>query len=286
MIARGIGIFPNTGMCSYHNSNAGIERGSRDWIVSRSDLVDVLQTPEYWLLGGNPPSSQAIKTGSLVDALVTEPDRFELLFDIIDADRYPPRYADKERESGKYLVKRKELPNYMRMAESLRAKRVDEWDGMTLGEMLDGADKQVMAMTFFEACGVKVWLRALIDIVPDANWIADVKTTRAIDLRGWYKQLRWEGLALQAAFYLDVYNAAAQGLPLNDAGHGPAKHFLHAIVSNQRPYQAAIRRPDDAFIAQGRAQYMDALGAYCDALATGRWRGYPDGIETINFSAS
>lgn len=288
---REIGVFPRTGMYTYHNANAGLSRGDASWIISRSDLVDISEhSLEFWKEGGNPPSGEALKTGALVDALVTEPSRYAELFDILDADRYPPRYAQKERESGKYLVKKKDLAKHAAMAGNLRCKYIEDWD-MTVGEVIDECcETQVMAVTYYEACGVRVWLRVLIDALPEAaNWLADVKTSRAMDPRAWHRALRYEaGLCVQTAFYMDVFNAASLGLSLNDFWYTPshlhrASYFLHFVVGNTQPYQAAVRRPDDDFIIHGRMLYQDALAAYCDALHLGEWPGYPNRIEVIKF---
>lgn len=283
-----IGLTDGVGMYEYHAMNDGVERGSPDYIVSRSDLKEISNhNPEYWRKGGNPPSSEAIKTGALVDALVTEPHRYKDLFEVLEADRYPPRYQAKEKELGRYLVKAKDVEKHEAMAASLRAKRVEEWDGLTVGEVIDGADTQTMATTTFTASGVTVHLRALIDVNPVANWLGDVKTSRSIDSRGWYNALRYEQrLAMQSAFYLDVYNAANFGICLNLVLDDPQlivkRHFLHLLVHSEKPHQAAVRMPDEEFLAEGRAQYQEALRQYCMALASGEWPGYPNAIETVS----
>lgn len=290
-----IGISHEYGMEAYHAINHRLERGSPDWIVSRSDLKDVEQSPEFWKLGGSGfKSTEALKTGELLDALVTEPERFNELFEIVEADRYPPKYKEKEADLGKYLVKRKDLPKYETMAHALRTKRVETW-GSTVGDLLaDSCHFQVAAFTTYTAHGVTVPLRCLLDVVPEVHWIGDIKTARALDSRSWRRALLYEfGYAMQAAFYLDVYNAAHNGIQLDvwlktcylpDEFPGLKEHFLWFLVKNEQPFQAAVRTVDAPFIEQGRQRYLRALDAYCLALATDTWPGFPDDVETYNLN--
>lgn len=76
----------NTNPDVYHRSNDG-ERGSKEFVMSRSALADFVACPSKWRAGFESRDTTATRWGTLMDALVLSPDTFDERFVI-----YPDTY--------------------------------------------------------------------------------------------------------------------------------------------------------------------------------------------------
>lgn len=79
-------IGANTNPEVYHRSNGG-ERGSKEFVMSRSALADFVSCPAKWRAGFESRDTEATRWGTLMDALILSPDKFDERFVI-----YPDTY--------------------------------------------------------------------------------------------------------------------------------------------------------------------------------------------------
>jgi hypothetical protein len=120
--------------------------------------------------------------------------------------------------------------------------------------------------------GLVIPVKMLVDLAPDpasefGDILGDLKTARNASPRAWSKAVAEHNYHVQAAMYLDGYNAAT-GLEY--------KKWAHLIQENVSPYETGRRILSSDFIQIGRAEYMRALVDYCFALKHDLWEGYDD----------
>jgi hypothetical protein len=97
--------------------------------------------------------------------------------------------------------------------------------------------------------------------------LGDLKTTISAAPRSWLDTVFKRGYHIQAALYLDAYNAATGS---------NYTQFAHIVQENFAPYETARRVLDAEFIQLGRAAYRRALVDYCWCLANDKWPGFDD----------
>jgi exodeoxyribonuclease VIII len=111
--------------------------------------------------------------------------------------------------------------------------------------------------------------------------LIDVKSTQDASFEAFAKQVGNLGYHIQAAYYLDTFNAS-QGTDYKD--------FFFIAVENKAPFAVAVYRLPEKYIEQGRIEYKKALkalsdflksGASVDDLQTLRNFGYPTDILDI-----
>jgi hypothetical protein len=118
--------------------------------------------------------------------------------------------------------------------------------------------------------GLVVPVQMLIDYAPDKEsdyfqCLADLKTTRSAHPAAWSKYSSQRKYHVQAAFYLDGYNAATG--EMRDT-------FCHVLSENFPPYQVGRSMLSLRKVDIGRALYQSWLSKYCLCLKTGVWPDY------------
>jgi hypothetical protein len=152
--------------------------------------------------------------------------------------------------------------------------RASHYQTHVVGEWLDEATKLVIPC------------QCLIDLEPHEEWAAqslgDLKTTRHGYNAFFAEDVRSLGYHVQAAFDLDMYNAATGqhrdrwALITSDNTHpwAPGTKFL-----SEAGIDEAAEGP--GFIDVGRVIYRAMLAEYCHSLTTDRWREYDEGWTEI-----
>lgn len=268
---------------SYHD--AVFERGDKRRVISRSDLMQFAKCPHRWLAGYGEDDTRSKDWGGLVDCLLLTPQFFE--------DQYavkPLTYPADGKKKGDPVEEKpwngnaawckdwlannatKTCISTKELAEAKKAVAIIEAD-KELALILKAGRKQVMVVAEFHdaATGVIVPVKCLIDCVPaDDNALLDLKTTQSGDLKSWGKSVFGFGYHVQAAMYLDAWNAATGE---------DRKWMRHVVQENFAPYETAKRIITEDYIAIGRGQYTAALRHYCDCLAANYWPGYDADAE-------
>lgn len=275
---------------SYKKSDRGFP------VIGRSDLCEFAKNPRRWRNGyRDHDESTSTEWGTLVDALLLQPERFENHFAVC-----PEKYPDKktgelkdwtfaanfckewrELQIGKKLVKA-DVHSDARVAVNFMM-RDDQ-----IAQLLQESRKQVFVSGEYhdEETGITVPLKGLIDIVPDLGSefpksLFDLKTCRSAAPREWTRAVNDSGYHIQAALYLDIYVAATAEDRCD---------FRHIIQENFPPFEVAKRFLSEEFLALGRLLYTRALKQYCRCLQADEWPGYsspgamilPDGFEACS----
>lgn len=257
-----------------------VKRGHPAYAMSRGALMEFARCPIRWLRGIGSDETKSTEWGSLIDALVLQPDSFEEKYAICPAT-YPveptkaePRtekpwhkskYCDaweaEQETKGKTCIKSSEHSEAKSAVFYLLA---DE----KIGELIADSDKQVYVTADYHdaATSVVVPVKILIDCLPKSgNAIADLKTSESAEPSKWVRSVHTFDYDAQGAMQLDIYNAAS-GDERTD--------FLHIIQESYPPYQTGRRLLSVEFLELGRMKYRNALAKYCQCLATGVWPDY------------
>jgi exodeoxyribonuclease VIII len=266
----------------YHSQDA--KRGDKEFSMSRSELVEFAHCPAKYILGPHEDdATPSTDFGSLVDCLVTQPEKFDSLFVVC-----PEFYTNKKGEKSEWR-------NDKRIAEV--AEFLDANEGKTIIKTAVKADvdaavkniqveqgimdlirssaKQVFVCGFWkdEATGIEIPLRALIDLVPPASherfgkWLCDLKTARNGDPAQWARVVDDCSYDVQGALYMDLYLAATKE---------DRTDWVFVVQENAKPFHVVKPLPalTSEFLQWGRLKYMSALRLYADCLARNQWPGY------------
>lgn len=143
------------------------------------------------------------------------------------------------------------------------------------GDLLKVGVAEVTA--FAELCGVRC--KGRIDWMPKPkrkgeNLLVDLKTTTDSSY-GFAKSIANFGYDMQAAFYLDMFEAIT----------GQTASWVFIAVEKEPPYEPAVYRLNEESVEAGREKYQQALADYAYAVENDEYRGYSDEIRTISLPA-
>jgi hypothetical protein len=277
----------------------GQARGAKDFVMSRSQLVEFSVNPEKWLAGASveDDSSKQMDFGSALDCLLTMPDSFEETFAVCplvypcEPTKKDPRtekpwnknsnYCDEwetaQIDAGRTVISAKMLSEVKTAFAAIQSKHA-------IRTLFECSAKQVLMTADWkdDETGLIVPFSALADLVPHVSsltWgktLADLKTARSGNPATWPRVVDDSGYDVQAALYLDIYTSAT-GEDRTD--------FVHIIQENTFPFHVVTPPPllSSEFIDWGRSKYLAALALYCRCLAAGVWPSYEQqGIQYGN----
>lgn len=268
----------------YSRQAPGVSRGHPDFVMSRSEFVELAICPERWRDGVDEDDEGTAATfwGSLIDVLAMTPERFDDLYAVA-----PPEYEDEKtgkmkpwnwnagvckawrEDQGEREVLKKELKEKADLAVAkLRADK-------DITDLFACSLKQVMCVAEWHDKMTKrvVPLRVLIDLIPDKNhpvfgkWVCNFKTARNGNPDRWDREVDDKTYDVSAALELDIYKAAS-GEDRTD--------FVFPLQENIKPYHVVKPFPalTSEFLEWGRAKYQAALTIYARCLATNHWPSY------------
>jgi hypothetical protein len=265
----------------YHKPQKA-KRGEAEYVMSRSELSRLAKNPAKWLEGEPEEKSDAMDWGSLIDCIVLTPEYFDARYAITPEIYLGPKgeekewnwnaayckqWREQERAQGREPVKPKIASEAQLAAHRLRENPI-------IAEFLAGAKTQAKCEVNYEDedTGLVITLVGLLDIVPDidgryGNVLGDLKTTDDASERAWERTVWSYGYHVQAAIYLDMFNACS-----GEAREG----FAHVIQESSKPYAVARRVLSADYIAIGRDTYREQLRKYCRCLSEGYWPDYDD----------
>jgi len=284
-----------------------VKRGDAAFPMSPSAIKEFARCPSRWVRGYNPPDSASMKWGRLVDTMLLTPDAFGDRYAVTPATykatvmRCPACESESNAAScRKCGVKR--IAAEMDKPWNGNASECQEWakahDGLEIithdthaqateavnrihedaatRDFLATCDTQVLVEAVWEHDGLAVPIRCLIDLAPRADTefaacLGDLKTTTCAAKVPYQRQCYRLGWHIQAAFNLDIYNAAT--------GESRSE-FVHIVSENFAPYEASRKRflNDDQssqnMIVLGRLAYRRALNLYAQCVTRNVWPGY------------
>ena len=247
-------------------------RGDPRYRVGRSDLVEIAACPHRWLAGSDEDDTPSTQWGTLIDAMLlggklgiaVTPETYEAADGTMKPWNWNAKACQQWRDAneGQIIVKPAAMDRAECAVKRIRADAV-------IAEILKDADYQVWVEADYRHNDkITVPVKGLIDIVPaTADALADFKTTQSAEPRQYGRSIFNFGYHVQAAMYLDLWNAAT---------NGKRNTFLHVIQESSEPYEIGRRMLDNNWLQLGRAQYQAALVLYGKCLETNTWPSYDD----------
>lgn len=259
------------------------ERGKPDYIVSRTELLQIAKCPHKWLKGWKKEETAAMQAGSLLDCLVLTPQQFDHHYAVFP-ETYPDSKDGKPKPWNRNATFCKEWEKDQGKRECIKQKELDEAKKARdefmahpiIGPFVEHSDMQVMIIgTYTATNGLEIPVKCLIDLAPGpgefANSLADLKTTEDASPKAWRRSVQSYGYHWQAALELDLWNAARNEQRFE---------FRHVIQEQVFPFEPGLRLLSAEYIAIGRAGigndpgYMGALELYARCLEKNEWPGY------------
>ena len=248
------GIYQGIPNSTYH---AGDE-------ISKSALDKVAISPAHYLHHKQTKQepTQAMNIGTAFHALVLEPDTFDACIAIApECDRRTTTgkalYAEfMQTSTWKTVISSDEFDDIQRMRDAVMSHP-------SASLLLSGGIAEQSAYWVDDETGLACRCR------PDyqkSSVLVDLKSTLDASPLGFGRSAAKLRYHVQAAFYLDGYNAACGG----------ADEFVFVAVEKSAPYNVAVYVCDDFVIEKGRELYRKDLESVKEAKESGIYKGYGD----------
>lgn len=267
----------------------GAPRGAVNYQMTRGELIEFLRCPARWLAGFEPVGGEATEWGTLVDCLLLTPAQFKDLF-AVQPTEYPDSKtgemkpwagqakfckAWKEDQGGRIILRQgpKEEDGERSLYQKPNLEDAKAAVQRILGDpavapLLEHCERQVLVAGEYVdgETGMVVPVKGLIDVVPHGkgvdDWLADLKTARDASAAGWSRTCFQRAYHVQAAWFLDLWNAAT---------NEERTTFAHIVQENVSPWQVGRRILSQEFLTMGRALYREALRFYARCLKEAAW---------------
>lgn len=261
------------------------QRGSTKLVVRSHVLSEILRNPRRWRNGYESPASKSKEYGEVFDCLALSPTQWPRRFCVTPAEYE----RDGEKKKWRNDMRIPEVAQWWKSHQGLKevdselngkvhaALKVMQSDEKAADLLKSGVTQVWLKAEYTDkVTGLVVPVKALLDLVPlvdhplYGDWIVDLKTATSAAPGRFARDVYNYNYDLQAAWYLDLYNAAA--------GENRTE-FAHIVQENFPPYELRVPLLGHRFIERGRLRYQAALELYCRCLCSGHWPGY-DRSET------
>jgi len=257
------------------------ERGERDYVMSRSSLMEVWLCAERWKNGFERKESDATEYGNRFDTLVLDPERWPEKY-AVHPENYPCEPTKKDPRTEKPWNGNSDWCKAWK-AETEKAGKVvlsvkedaDVKDAVIIlhkqpeiSALIQASRKQVHIVGEYHdpKTGLRIPVKTLIDLVSEDK-LGDLKSASSADPLRWGKTCFDYNYDAQAGMNLDLWNAAT-GEERTD--------FFHIIQENYAPWQVCFPIPvlSAELVEIGRAKVLSALRHYALCLESNNWPGY------------
>lgn len=247
--------------------------------VNQSLLSAVLRSPKQarWRMQYPAEPTAAMEIGTAVHCAVLEPEKFAERYVRAEFDDFRSKEAkawrDEQQAAGRIVL---------RHSTESHPGDPSDWDrvqGMAeavashpyLMSILNGAQRELSLWWRYQDVLCKGRLDAYN---PSYRLALDLKTAPAggAAQRDFARKVFDLDYALQAAYYVDGYDAATGERPVN---------FVFACVETAPPYDIALYVLEPEWIEQGRRRYQQAHLILAECEATDSWPGYPAEIQML-----
>lgn len=121
--------------------------------------------------------------------------------------------------------------------------------------------------------------KARLDFVPPGNCLVDIKTFAYMGKEAFEKALLCRehggrGYALQAAYYIDIWN--------DIHGDTHKETFVFIVAEKEPPYLIGCYLVDYDALGYGRRHYEKRLIRYIECRESNTWPGYPEGFQAVS----
>ena len=220
--------------------------------------------------------SAAMIMGTLAHSLILEPDEPLPQIAVKPAEYEPGKkwtrqakvckqWEDERKAKGIVVLSEAELEDVQGMAMAIAAHPLSSF-------ILSDGKPEVSLCAHDSANGVDI--KSRLDFLPYAgDRIVDVKTTSDASERGFIKKAYDLGYHIQAALYLDLWNAL---MPTE-----PRTEFYFIAVENSKPYAVNVYKASQEFLAKGREDYKAALTLYAACVKNDSWPAYSQEVKEL-----
>jgi exodeoxyribonuclease VIII len=239
-----------------------------DPAISRSDLKLVAKAPAFYQWSKAQVDDDASKAQQLGYAFHTaclEPSLFDTRHILSKYDKFQTNEAkawrDETEASGKTILKPDDRNKLLGMGMSVR-------QHPRYTDIMRNARIELTLVAKHEATGLL--RKARPDITPAGNALVDVKSTKDASPEGFGKEVWTYEYGMQAAYYLDVYNAVSEK---------KKSEFLFFACENEPPYLCAIYSVPHELIEYGRKINNARLYTLAHCIKTNTYEGYTSEIS-------
>lgn len=286
--------------CVYRNESLEVATNlpMTDYLLSPGwaihDLENLKRCPEYavwdrWQESFDTPSTIF---GTATHCAILEPEELDKRYGV-----RPPGHGNLKavKEGIAAMMEMGVIPLKEEEWDALRFIRENVQQHDRARELIDLAVlKEVSLATKIPDTNILAKLRPDA-LLPEAEMIIDVKTTKAIQRSEFLWECSRYGYHRSAAWYLDrmrdaVLNyddASDDGLPApldEPVGLALAANYQHHIIlaiENKKPYAVQVFQLEDAALEVGRWDYEQGLEILKRCQKSGVWEALPGGIQPI-----
>lgn len=262
----------------YHAPQA-VPRGDPAYTMSCSQLGIFAACPSRFIEGYVSPETKAKKWGSMIDTAILTPGQFEQKYVLhpqtyINSKGHEVPWTNRSATCREWAKDRKEegieviTPDDIAEIERVLARLNGE---EIIKQFLADSQRQVwVEANWVSENGWIVPFKCLLDLVPHvesefSESIGDLKSTRCAGTRVWSKFCATMNYHIQAACFIDAYNAATGEKRENSC-------FL--LVENFAPFEPARKLLSQDDLATGRAEAERLLHNYSVCVQTRKWPSY------------
>jgi PDDEXK-like domain of unknown function (DUF3799) len=240
--------------------------------MSQSGATKILQSPQHYLLARTKKSepTAAMEFGTVVHAMILEPGKVStVVVAAPDVDKRTKAGKEAWQElaaehAGKIVMSVGELARAQRCASAVTSHPA-------AARLLRGA--MVERSMFWQDGKYGVPCKARIDLTTMGG-ACDVKTTKDASPEEFGRSCATFGYHRQEAHYRAGWDHVV----------GEAlRFFVFVVVESDEPHAVACYTLPVEAVMFGGGQMDAALERYRDALASGRWKGYPETIDVVPF---
>lgn len=165
---------------------------------------------------------------------------------------------------GKTMLKADEWAALEGMMRSVR-------ENALVSQLISGGKAEQSAIAHDAEHGVLC--KARPDYLGRDGVMLDLKTTENVDFFSFQRSVRTFRYHVQAAWYLDVVNAAL--------GREEFKRFVLIAIEKKAPFGIIAYELDPEAIRVGRMQARANLKTYAECLKSNNWPGYPEQLLSM-----
>ena len=262
-----------------------VRRGMPQYCMGRSDLKTILgECPEYWIKQGaredEPEEKDTDSTiwGSMIDCLLLSPmqwpERYACTpatYTDLKTGKVKPRHGSATPCKEWAAAHEDKIVVNPKLQANIEQARAQFGEKPRVKKFLEACPRrQVLVMGEWKHEKATIPVKALIDLVPNldtdfGNDLADFKTSAVLATGAWPFLVDKYGYDMQAALYLDLWNAAT----------GEKRDsFRHVMQLNKPPWIFGTRILSAAFVEVGRWKLIEAMDRYVESLTSGVWGDY------------
>lgn len=246
-----------------------------DPAIGGTALRDALRSPlHFWARHLDPArelkETPAMRLGTLAHLAILEPERWESETIIAPAvDRRTKAGKETwaefiEKSAGKEIVSAEDAATVESIVDAVGSHR-------GAGALLKGAATEVSLDWRDGSTGALC--KGRMDAVARHDVIVDIKTCQDASPKAFERSIANFGYHIQAAHYIDGYEAATGVRP---------RAYVWIAVESSAPHGVAVYAADAAMLEIGAEKRAMALEIIAKCAESGEWPGYPAEIQTIS----